>query len=363
MAAPPSGEAGVDERDLVVGSIMVVDGLKSSPELNGVHVEVMAAAPYDERSRVAVRVLDEQARQLLVKVVNLRARGAYDRTRPFHDLAPSLAPFLYEPSADGIETNLLILLHGLGDTAKNFVEFGRRLTLPQTSLLAITAPGRLPLDMGAAWYPAFEQDGTPLVEPVRPGDRRRVEGVRASRIAIQTLIRGLVCRCNWRASDVFIMGFSQGGLVAMDVGTHVATPGPLGGVVGLSCACLLPEQDALSERRKEESALQAPMLSLHGTQDDVVPLSLARSTRDVMRERIAVQLAEPGSGSAAAHYEYVELAGGKHATPQCAEHARPLLAFFGRHLLRRSPAMEAAAGIIEIKPGVASLSREGRGGK
>lgn len=352
-----------DEIVLRKGEVMVIKGLKSSPELNGSHVEVMSNAPRDEQSRVAVRALDAGARKLLVRCVNLTPRRPYERARPFEKLAPSLAPFAYVPSADGVETNLLVLLHGLGDSAANFVEFASRLALPQTSLLAVTAPGRLPFDMGAAWYPAFEQDGSLIAEPVPPDDRRRAEGLRASRLAVQTLLRGLINRCNWRGSELFLLGFSQGGLVALDVATHTATP-PLGGSVGLSCMCLLPEQDALRDGRAEQSALRSPLISMHGALDETVPLSLARETRDALRTRLAARQAAQGAGLAGAEplegadqHEYVELPGAKHATPQSAEHARPLLAFFSRHLVRRSPALEEAADVIELAPGVASLSR------
>ncbi|KAG8470922.1 hypothetical protein KFE25_009343 [Diacronema lutheri] len=352
--------------ELLSGRVMVLHGLKASSELNGCHVEVLASAPCDERSRVAARALDTSERKLLVKASNMRPRGPYERTRPLAELAPALAPFVYVRSADGLETNLLVLLHGLGDTAENFAGFGRKLELPQTSLLALTAPSKLPFEMGSGWYAAFEQDGSPIAEPARPGDRRRAEGLRASRIAVQTVLRGLVDRCNWRPSELFILGFSQGGTVALDVATHSASP-PFGGAVGLSSACLLAEQDGCKDGRSEQTALRAPLLSLHGTLDEVVPITLSRATHDALRARLAaapptaradgaapVRLGRDG-GEAPQH-EFVELAGGRHTTPQSAEHVRPLIAFFGRHLLSRSPTLEADAGVIEVTRGVGVAS-------
>jgi hypothetical protein len=48
--------------------------------------------------------------------------------------------FHYAPSADGTDENLLVLLHGLGDTHLPFAKLGRSLSLPQTAVLALCAP-------------------------------------------------------------------------------------------------------------------------------------------------------------------------------------------------------------------------------
>lgn len=64
--------------------------------------------------------------------------------------------FTYTPSSDGVDENLLILLHGLGmwyrtsayqsiftrvgDTHVPFAKLGQNLRLPQTATLALRAP-------------------------------------------------------------------------------------------------------------------------------------------------------------------------------------------------------------------------------
>ena len=49
-------------------------------------------------------------------------------------------PFSYTPSDDGVDENLLILLHGLGDTHVPFANLGKQLKLPQTATLSLRAP-------------------------------------------------------------------------------------------------------------------------------------------------------------------------------------------------------------------------------
>lgn len=48
--------------------------------------------------------------------------------------------FEYAPSHDGKESNLLLLLHGLGDTCKPFFELGKQFKLPGTCVLSLQAP-------------------------------------------------------------------------------------------------------------------------------------------------------------------------------------------------------------------------------
>ena len=56
--------------------------------------------------------------------------------------------FDYEPSADGVHANLLIMLHGLGDSHKPFTALAKQMSLPQTAFLSLRAPHALPLDLG-----------------------------------------------------------------------------------------------------------------------------------------------------------------------------------------------------------------------
>lgn len=49
-------------------------------------------------------------------------------------------PFSYTSSDDGVDENLLILLHGLGDTHVPFANLGKQFKLPQTATLALRAP-------------------------------------------------------------------------------------------------------------------------------------------------------------------------------------------------------------------------------
>lgn len=80
----------------------------------------------------------------------------------------------YSPSPDGIDTSLLLLLHGLGDSAAPFANLARSLSLPQTATLALNAPLRVPFleENNLQWWPSFDMatgDRTfPLSHPQKP---------------------------------------------------------------------------------------------------------------------------------------------------------------------------------------------------
>jgi len=321
---------------------------------------------------------NERGQRLLVRPANMRPRARFERTPlSVRDFPPRLGRFVYVPSPDGLETNLLILFHGLGDSPDNFVQFGQRMELPQCSLLAITAPHAVSCDLGHAWFPAFEDDGTLIAEPLPPGDARRTDGLAVSREACSTLLSTLGRCCNWQRSEIFLLGFDQGGTVAIDLATRVVGP-RIGGAVGISCLWLLPEEEPSSQASLRSGIDLPPLLSLHGTEDPVLSLAAVRESHRTFLKKVAPRAVECERGSAetagatvagdsiststlltsvflsdddATHgMDLIELKGGGHSTPRTAAHARPLLAFLAKWMARRSIALENdAADVYELR--------------
>ena len=74
-------------------------------------------------------------------------------------------------------------------------------------------------------------------------------------------------------------GFSQGAAMALHCGLRY--PQPLGGIVVLSGELLLPER--LADERHPANA-KTPILMIHGTADEAVPVADAARSRDQLRE-------------------------------------------------------------------------------
>lgn len=73
---------------------------------------------------------------------------------------PSLI-YTYTPSPSSITSNLLILFHGLGDTHLPFSTLGKSLNLPQTAVLSLRGPERVPLleEEAWSWWMSFDPLG------------------------------------------------------------------------------------------------------------------------------------------------------------------------------------------------------------
>lgn len=136
----------------------------------------------------------------------------------------------FSPSPSGVDSNLLLLLHGLGDNDRGFFGLGTNLqkTLPQTAVLTLQAPLRVPFLEGDhwMWYPAFDQFAELLTKP------NPTETV----VSLAAVLKHLVEKCGWSASSIHILGFGQGATVALETlvswtKTHPTTP--LGSIVSI----------------------------------------------------------------------------------------------------------------------------------
>lgn len=144
--------------------------------------------------------------------------------------------FRYAGAPAGIDSNLLILLHGLGDRAAPFYDLGTSLqrTLPQTAIISVQGLKRVPLleEEAWMWWDTFDMLGELIPRP----DPSKAIG------ALQGLLHYL-CEpenqggCGWKASDIHLFGFGQGGSLALEtLAAH--RPHPLGSIVSV-CGPLL----------------------------------------------------------------------------------------------------------------------------
>lgn len=168
----------------------------------------------------------------------------------------------------------VIWLHGLGADGNDFAPIVGELDLPAASIRFIFphAPS-MPVTINGgyvmpAWYDIL---GTDL-------NRREDEaGVRASQQAVEALVaregeRGIA------PNRIVLAGFSQGGAIALQ--TALRHSAAFAGVMALSTyvplAATLP-----AERSAASSAV--PILMVHGTHDPIIPLAMAKRSRDLLR--------------------------------------------------------------------------------
>lgn len=180
----------------------------------------------------------------------------------------SLKYVLNVPSgrSDSDEMPLVVLMHGRGADALDLADVapmmdgpgGYRFVFPNAPKPFEAYPG---MTFGWTWFDGWPPAGKSLVE---------------SRNLMLTFLREITARYPTPNGKVVLAGFSQGALMAFDVGFR--TDVELGGLVAMSGAIF--ENDLPDLRARKD----LPVLIIHGIHDDVIPVLAAHRTRRVLEE-------------------------------------------------------------------------------
>ena len=173
-------------------------------------------------------------------------------------------------------THSVILMHGLGADANDFVPVVPELKLGTTPAVRFVFPNApvMPISVNngmvmPGWYDIFA-----MGENV---SRREDEaGIRRSQAAIEALIarendRGVPTR------NIVLAGFSQGSAMTLHTGLRLGER--LAGMVALSG--YLPLAATLADERHAANA-DTPIFMAHGVHDPVVTLPRAEASRDAL---------------------------------------------------------------------------------
>ena len=144
--------------------------------------------------------------------------------------------------ADAAPGPLIVVLHGRGDSMGGFAWMPETLGLPGVSYLFLNAPDDY--FGGFSWYGMPPEQGP---------------GVLRSRSLLFRVLDDLRAR-GWDSRDILLFGFSQGCLMAIDVGARY--PHPLAGVCGIIG---FKPQIAKIVRERDASAVSAKMYAVTTT--------------------------------------------------------------------------------------------------
>ncbi len=160
----------------------------------------------------------------------------------------------------------LVLLHGWGADADDLLDLAALLVEPDVSVVALRAPQPHPCGSGRQWYALQPIDWAQLPS-ARTALRGRLESLGRSVPLERTVL----------------LGFSQGGAMALDTGSAL----PLAGLVACSG---YPHPDW------QPQPPLCPVLLSHGEQDPVVPFEASRELQRLLAAagQAAPLLAFPG---------------------------------------------------------------------
>jgi predicted esterase len=199
-------------------------------------------------------------------------------------------------------------LHGLGDTNASFTKLGQQLNLPETACIAVQAPNALILDVGGYQW------GDDLVMDQSNGELDMDTGFKAAtRLILDRVIReGLINKCGYKAREIMIFGFAQGGMAGLQAAAEFEGS-ELGGVVsiGSGVSQSLPLK-ALDKKSK------TPVLVCRATRNSKVTDSAVSKLKDVFDHVEVKDWKRNGDGMMSNREEMM-----------------PIMQFFARRLLSR----------------------------
>ena len=114
---------------------------------------------------------------------------------------------------------MLILLHGLGDTHESFTNLGKQMNLPETVCVSIQGPQNL-LDLGGFHW------GDDIIFDSTSGGLDADAGFKQVTELFKSIVQDdLVAKCGYKARELMLFGFGQGGMVALNFagGLNLAT--------------------------------------------------------------------------------------------------------------------------------------------
>lgn len=176
---------------------------------------------------------------------------------------PRLAPL-----AGGAAKQLVVLLHGIGADGHDLIDIGRAFAplFPDAAFVAPNAPD--PCDWDASRFQWFRLT-------LRDPHEYRL-GAMAAAPVLDAFLDAELDRLGLEDADLALVGFSQGTMMALEVGPRRKQQ--IAAIVGYSGRIAGPE------RITQDAVTHPPILLVHGMLDDVIPIAAMDQTADVLRE-------------------------------------------------------------------------------
>ena len=172
---------------------------------------------------------------------------------------------------------LMIMLHGYGDNATNFIQIANLIDQDDWGMkyVALNAPDTIQdYPMGYEWFQLYlngthiSNVGAKEYDVVKKKISENVEKIHNS---ISLLLENL----NLNMSDCFVMGFSQGGIMAFELGQSLNKK--LAGIAIISSRIIS------KEFVPKNSFLETPIFISHGGLDNVLPVSNFNQSVEILK--------------------------------------------------------------------------------
>ncbi|KAL6722349.1 hypothetical protein ACLMJK_001456 [Lecanora helva] len=219
------------------------------------------------------------------------------------------------PTSSPQLSNVLILLHGLGDTSTSFTNLARQLSLPETICLSIQAPTPLPFELGGFHFgDDIQFDPTTGQMEFDTGFSKISQVLR-----VGVIQEALIQKCGFKPREILFLGFGQGAMGALAAAASISTD-EFGGIISIGGP--LPSS-ATSARN-----VKTPVLLLGGSSNTLITRSAVEKVKQTFK-----------------NVEYQKWNRAGDGMPRSRDEMLPIMRFFARRLRSRRGVPE---GSIEV---------------
>lgn len=170
-----------------------------------------------------------------------------------------LSGLIFNPSSGKKPNSIVVLFHGYGDTAENFLFLGVLLSelLPNTIFVAIEGP--LPcktMSSGKQWLSASQNNKIQLLKEIE-----------ALTLPLHRYLDKLLKKHDIPEDKLTFLGFSQGARIALHIGLRRP-----------KCAGIVAFSGSYLDDPKAMNLSKPPILIIHGDADKKAPITLAKKS-------------------------------------------------------------------------------------
>ena len=173
----------------------------------------------------------------------------------------------HEPAGGGPAKQLIVLLHGLGADGNDLIQLAPMLARAFPGAAFVSPHAHQDCDvapMGLQWF-SFKGES----------DQVMIQGAEQAAPVVDTFLDQELERHGLTADKLAVVGFSQGGMMALHCGLRRAQPPAC--LVGFST--LLPGPEKLDAEIKSKP----PVLLTHGDQDQIIPAHAMPQTEAALK--------------------------------------------------------------------------------
>jgi len=170
---------------------------------------------------------------------------------------------------EGKVKSLVVFLHGYGANGQDLIGIGNqwKAIVPNAAFISPDAPETCEMSVfgGFQWFDLTMRDPTEYWR-----------GVEKASPILQTFLDQELKHYGLDESQLVLVGFSQGTMMALHVGLRRSKP--LAGIIGYSGKLAGPEH------LKSQLTHKAPVLLVHGAMDEVLPLHMFREAEKALKD-------------------------------------------------------------------------------